>query len=129
MESQAMKDAKKIVEKIYEGNWRELIRIQTMKNRDCHHDEVVKNILFLLRNDKLTSETILERSVYLVSLVRYFGIKDLNDGRYFREKKDCEEFVRQYNEMMKNNPDLQREEGEKIRILEKKLILEEEVPK
>lgn len=127
MENQAIKDANEIVKQIKNGDWKELIRLQTMENRDSYHGEVVNNVLFLLRDDKFSTTVLPEKSVYLVSLTRYFGIKDLNGGHYLREEKDGREFVKQYKEMMKNNSELQKEDGEKIRILEVKLILDEEV--
>jgi len=127
MTGQALKDAKDVVEKIREGDWRSFIRLQTMEGRDSYQGEVVKNVLYLLQDDKFTTKTILNKSVYLVSLVRYFGVKVLNNGQYFLEKRDGEDFARQYREVMASDDTLEMEDGERIRISEAKLIAEERI--
>jgi len=72
----------------------------------------------VLSND----DSVKNKMLYLIFLIRYFEKKQLNNGFYFKKKKDAESFSEQYIEMMKLHPHLEREEGEKIGILEMRLI-------
>jgi hypothetical protein len=128
MARQEITDAIEITAKISDGDWTGLIMLQSMKGADDYHAAVLNNVLLRLQIEKKFTDTlILDRKIYLAMLVRYFGIMPLNNGLYFMNEADAKAFVGQYKELMKSNCSLQGEEGEKIRILETKLILDEEV--
>lgn len=112
-------EIEEIVNKTIGGNWREIIELQTNPYRGYHHAEVLKNILRILTADvKIFSKDLIKgETVYLVSLIRYFGKKPLNNGYYFRKEEDAKNFVEQYREIMASNSFLEREDREDIEIV------------
>ncbi len=126
MTDREISSAIEIVEEIFQGDWSELIKLQSMHNPSSFDNSVLNNVLLKLQIEKkLTEKPVTDKKVYLATLSRYFGTKVLNNGLYFTDIRDAKEFVKQYKEMMRNNSELQREDGEKIKILEIGLISDE----
>jgi hypothetical protein len=121
------KEVKEIVNKAIERNWRKIIELQTNPYREYHHAEVLKNVLHILTANVniFSKDLIAGETCYLVSLIRYFGKKSLNNGYYFRKEEDAENFVKQYREIMASNSFLEREDGEEIEIVGIKLLSKE----
>lgn len=120
------KETEAILQEAKNGDWRKIIELQTSPYGG-NQAEMLKGALSILSRDKISSELIENETVYLVVLFRYFGTKPVNNGFYFKEKKDAKDFIEQYKEMMGLYPHLIREEGEKIAIIEIKLCQREEV--
>ncbi len=121
-------EAEMIAREAKNGNWGKIIRLQTNSHRESYQAEILKRVLYTLSKDrKLSSELIENETMHLVVLFRYFGTKPLNNGFYFKEKEDAENFIEQYRKMMKLYPYLEREKGEKIAIIEMRLCQKKEV--
>lgn len=125
-----IKEAEKIIKEIKSGNWKEFIMLQTNPYREYYHAEVLKYVLYVLskkENAIFSIDYIQNEMVYLVSLIRYFGKKPLNNGYYLRRKEDAENFVKQYREALTTNHFLEREEKEKIEIVGISSLLKENI--
>lgn len=123
-----LKEAEVIAQGAKSGNWRKIIEFQTSPYEGNYQAEMLNMVLYILSKDgKLSSEFIENETICLVVLFRYFGTKRLNNGFYFRDKKDAKDFMEQYKEMMGLYPHLIREKGEKIAIIEIRLCQKEEI--
>lgn len=127
-----IEEVKKIIEEVKDGNWGEVINLQTNPNRDDYHAELLKYVLHILDKEKILSTKVIKNeTVYLVRLIRYFRGKPLNNGYYFRKEEDAKSFAEQYLKIIASfspeEKELVAEKDEKIKIVGINLLLEENV--